>query len=126
MKIFTSRPAGPGDPNTFTGPVRTLHLAGDQAGVPVTVYRVEFGAGGRTNWHRHTGPQWLFVVEGRIRVQVWGEPAHEVEVGDAIVIPPGEKHWHGAAPGTTGTHLAVNVSATTEWLEPVGEEDYRR
>ncbi len=36
-----------------------------------------------------------------------------------VLIPPGEKHWHGAAPGSTGTHLAVNVNAVTEWLEEV-------
>jgi quercetin dioxygenase-like cupin family protein len=48
-----------------------------------------------------------------------------VGAGDAVVIGPGEKHWHGAAPGRTGTHLAVNVNFTTEWLEPVSDAQYR-
>jgi len=121
MRIFkrTDQPANPADPATFTGPATTERLAQDEAGVPVHVYRVAFEDGGRTNWHTHSGPQWLLVVEGRIRAQVWGEPAHDVEAGDAIVIPPGEKHWHGAAPGSSGVHLAVNVNAQTTWLEPV-------
>jgi quercetin dioxygenase-like cupin family protein len=42
-----------------------------------------------------------------------------------VVIPPGEKHWHGAVPGARGVHLALNVNVTTEWLEPVTDEQYR-
>jgi quercetin dioxygenase-like cupin family protein len=57
-------------------------------------------------------------------VQRWGEPPQDVGVGDAVVIPPGEKHWHGAVPGERAVHLAVNVNATTEWLEPVSDEQY--
>src|SRR5262247_2866396 len=127
MRIFRSSdaPVGPVDPATFIGRATVQRLAHDETGVPVGVYRVTFSDGARTNWHRHTGPQWLFIVEGRVRVQKWGEPAQEVTVGDAVVIHPGEKHWHGAAPGGRGAHIAVNVNATTEWLEPVSEADYR-
>jgi quercetin dioxygenase-like cupin family protein len=128
MQIFRgdAAPFAPADANSFTGPARTKRLASDDVGVPVHVYRVEFETGGRTNWHTHTGPQWLFIVDGRVRVQKWGEPAQEVTVGDAVVIHPGEKHWHGAAAGGRGAHIAVNVKATTEWLEPVTEEDFKK
>ncbi len=127
MKIFrladvSSQPA---DAKTFTGRVQTTRLASDAAGVPVHVYRVAFDDGGRTNWHTHSGPQWLFIIEGRVRVQKWGEPAQEIVAGDAVVIQPFEKHWHGAAPGSRGTHIAVNVNATTDWLEPVTDDQYR-
>jgi len=127
MNIFRGDavPFAPADVTSFTGPARTKRLASDEVGVPVHVYRVEFEEGGRTNWHTHSGPQWLFIVEGRVRVQKWGEGAHEVGAGDAVVIHPGEKHWHGAARGGRGAHIAVNVNATTEWLEPVSENDYK-
>src|SRR3954468_21441016 len=127
MKIF--RAAGisteGGDPKTFTGDVLRQTLAGDTAGTPVNVYRVEFEPGARTHWHTHTGPQWLLVIEGRIRVQNLGEAVVEAVAGDAVVIQPGEKHWHGAAAGERGVHLAVNVNATTSWMEPVTDEQYR-
>ena len=128
MQIFRgdAAPFGPADANSFTGPARTKRLAVDDVGVPVHVYRVEFETGARTNWHTHTGPQWLFIVDGRVRVQKWGEPAQEVTVGDAVVIHPGEKHWHGAAPGARGVHIAVNVNATTQWLEAVSDDEYRK
>lgn len=99
-------------------------LAEDQTKVPVGVYRVAFADGGRTNWHSHSGPQWLFVVEGRIRVQRSGEPAEDLDTGDAVVFAPDEKHWHGAVPGTSGTHLAVNVDVSTNWMEPVSDAQY--
>ena len=126
MKVFRGQDVPPqiADPNSFVGHAHTQRLAGDEAGVPVVVYHVEFEDGARTNWHSHSGPQWLLVTEGRVRVQIWGEAAEEVRAGDAVVIAPGEKHWHGAAPGTRGVHLAVNVNITTEWFEPVTEDQY--
>ena len=121
MKIFRGDavPFSPADVASFTGPARTQRLAADAGAVPVHVYRVEFETGGRTNWHTHSGPQWLFIVDGHVRVQKWGESPFDLSSGDAVVIHPGEKHWHGAAPGGSGAHIAVNVNATTKWLEPV-------
>ena len=126
MKIFRAAetPSQGGDPNTFTGHVIRTTLAGDRVGTPVNVYRVEFDPGARTHWHTHDGPQWLLVVEGRIRVQKLGEDAIEAVKGDAVVIQPGEKHWHGAAADARGAHLAVNVNAKTNWMEPVTDEEY--
>jgi quercetin dioxygenase-like cupin family protein len=126
MNIFRSSdtPLRPADAKSFVGPAQTKLLASSDDGAPVHLYRVEFDDGGRTNWHTHSGPQWLFIVEGRVRVQKWGEAAQETETGDAVVIAPGEKHWHGAAPGTRGTHLAVNVNVKTDWLEPVSADQY--
>jgi len=127
MKIFRAAqiPSSDGDPNTFTGTVTRTTLASDTAGTPVNVYRVEFEPGARTHWHTHDGPQWLFVVEGRIRVQKQGELTIEVGAGDAVVIQPGERHWHGATSTERGAHLAVNVDAKTNWMEPVTDEQYR-
>jgi quercetin dioxygenase-like cupin family protein len=128
MKVFkhADTPSRPVDAKSFVGPATTKLLASAEEGATVHVYRVEFEPGGRTNWHTHSGPQWLLIVEGRIRVQRWGEPSTDVTAGDAVVFAPGEKHWHGAAPGNRGTHLAVNVNVTTDWLEPVTDDDYSR
>ena len=126
MKIFRGLDVSStaADPHTFVGKASIKRLASAQEGVPVVVYRVEFEERGRTNWHAHSGPQWLLVVEGRVRVQVWGEAPQEVGAGDAVMIAPGDKHWHGAAPGSRGVHLAINVNCTTEWFEPVSDPQY--
>jgi quercetin dioxygenase-like cupin family protein len=126
MRIFRSSdaPVGPADQATFRGEATVQRLAHDQTSVPVGVYRVTFSDGSRTNWHTHSGPQWLFIVEGRVRVQVDGSDVQDLQTGDAVVIGPGERHWHGAGPGSAGTHIAVNVNAATTWLEPVRDEEY--
>ena len=85
---------------------------------------MEFEDGGRTNWHTHSGAQWLFIIAGRVRVQRWGESAEDMAEGDAVLFAPGEKHWHGATPGSRGAHLAVNVNVKTAWLEGVSDDDY--
>ena len=127
MHIFRSSdaPVGPVDPATFLGQATVQRLAHDETSVPVGVYRVAFSDGARTNWHKHSGPQWLFIVEGRVRVQVEGGDVQDLQTGDAVVILPGEPHWHGAAPGSAGTHIAVNVNAATTWMDPVRDQDYK-
>ena len=126
MKIFRANESifRAADSASFVGPAHTKLLASADEGTPVHVYHVQFEAGARTNWHTHSGAQWLLVTEGRIRVQTAGTQAQDVEAGSAVVFAPGEKHWHGAAPGSRGVHLAVNVNAQTTWLEPVSDDDY--
>ena len=62
---------------------------------------------------------------GRGLVQKWGEPVRQVTAGDAVTIEPHEKHWHGASADAGMSHFAVNLNLTTEWLEPVSDDQYR-
>ena len=129
MKLFRSADAEPipTDAASFTGRVRSHRLAAqDASAIPVHVYHVEFDAAARTHWHTHSGAQWLFVIDGRVRVQKWGEAAQEIDAGDAVMIEPGEKHWHGAAPGSRGVRRGVTLTSATQWLEPVNDEQYSR
>ena len=119
-------PFEPADVRNFMGSARVKRLPMvEGGGQSVIVYLVEFEPGGRTNWHRHSAPQLLLVQEGHGLVQKWGEPVRQITAGDAICIEPDEKHWHGAAPGTRMAHFAVNLTLTTEWLEPVSDDQYR-
>jgi quercetin dioxygenase-like cupin family protein len=128
MRQFSgdNAPFGPADPKNFVGSARVKKLPMvEEGGQAVIVYLVEFEAGGRTNWHRHSAPQLLLVMEGRGLVQKWGEPVRAMAAGDAVCIEPNEKHWHGAAPETRMAHFAVNLNLATEWLEPVSDDQYR-
>jgi quercetin dioxygenase-like cupin family protein len=119
-------PFAAADPKNFVGSARVKKLPMvEEGGQSVIVYLVEFEPGGRTNWHLHSAPQLLLVKEGRGLVQKWGEPVRAIAAGDAVCIEPNEKHWHGAAPGTGMAHFAVNLTLTTEWLEPVSDDQYR-
>ena len=92
---------------------------------------VTFEPGCRNNWHIHQaekgGGQMLICVAGRGYYQEWGQEARELHPGDVVNIAPGVKHWHGAAPDSWFSHLAVEVPGEktgTEWCEPVGDEEY--
>ena len=89
--------------------------------------QVMFDAGARTAWHAHPMGQTLIVTAGAGRVQFWGGPIQEIKPGDVVWIPPGQKHWHGAAPATPMTHIAIQEQVdgqTAEWLEKVTDEQY--
>ncbi len=96
----------------------------------VTIGNVTFEPRARNNWHiHHNGGQILLVTAGRGYFQEWGKPARVLYPGDVVNIPPGVKHWHGAAPDSWFAHLAVEVPAVgayNEWLEPVSEEEYNK
>ena len=100
-------------------------------GVPVA--NVTFEPGCRNNWHIHKankgGGQTLICVGGRGYYQEWGKEPIEMNPGDVIYIPTGVKHWHGAAPDSWFSHLAMEIpgeGCSNEWLEPVNDEDYSK
>ena len=92
---------------------------------------VTFEPGCRNNWHIHHakkgGGQILICVAGRGYYQEWGKDAVEMKPGDCINIPVGVKHWHGAAPDSWFSHLAIEVpgkDGSNEWLEAIDDECY--
>lgn len=113
-----ARPHGASDPQNFVLPALTQKLLGPDDGAPLRLYRVTFGEGGRTNWHRHDDVQVLFGLEGRCVVVDRDGTELFLDPGGVVVIEPHEEHWHGAAPGGSGAHLAVNAGSHTVWLEP--------
>ncbi|NUM49072.1 MAG: cupin domain-containing protein [Anaerolineales bacterium] len=113
----------------FTGKVRIDPL--NQAPEPARVgcASVTFEPGARTAWHSHPLGQTLIVTTGCGRVQRWGGPVEEIRPGDVVWIPPGEKHWHGAAPTTAMTHLAIHEyldGIAADWMEHVSDEQYQK
>ena len=97
----------------------------------VGVFNVTFEPGCRNNWHIHNagkgGGQILICVAGRGYYQEWGKDAIEMNPGDCINIPVGVKHWHGAAPDSWFSHLAIEVpgeNGSNKWLEAVDAETY--
>ncbi len=88
---------------------------------------VTFEPGARTAWHTHPLGQTLIVTAGAGRVQQWGGPVQTIRAGDTVWIPPGVKHWHGAAPTTAMSHIAIAESQegkVVDWLEQVSESQY--
>jgi len=111
----------------FTGVARVERLFQSAQATPVSGGLVSFEAGARTHWHTHPMGQTLIVTAGSGRVQQWGGPCLELRAGDIVQIPPDTKHWHGAAPTTAMSHIALAQSVegkTVEWLEAVDDAQY--
>src|SRR3984885_13490859 len=123
-----TQPSAKGPAEWFTGTVRNDPLF--QAPDPALVQgaSVTFEPAARTAWHTHPLGQTLIVTAGCGRVQRWGGPIEEIRPGDVVLIAPEEKHWHGAAPSTAMTHIAILEKLdgkTVDWMEKVTDEQYR-
>src|SRR5580698_10081896 len=122
-----SQPSAIGPADWFTGTVRidSPFKGTDPASISGAI--VTFEPGARTAWHTHPLGQTLIVTAGCGRAQSWGGPIEEIRPGDVVWIPPGEKHWHGAAPTTAMTHIAVQEHLNgrpVDWLEKVSDQQY--
>lgn len=124
-----SRPTRRGPAEWFTGAVWMDPIVTAPAPARVAAACVSFEPGARTAWHTHPLGQTLYVIHGVGRVQKQGEPVREIRAGDTVWIPPGEKHWHGAAPDHAMTHVAIQEAvngSAVEWLEQVSDADYTK
>lgn len=122
-----SLPSRQGPAENFTGSVRVDTPFGPNAPSRTSGALVAFAPGARSAWHTHPLGQTLIVTAGIGRVQQWGAPADEIRQGDVVWIPPNTKHWHGAAPNASMTHVAIVEQLdgkSTEWMEHVTDEQY--
>ena len=124
-----SQASSKGPAEWFTGSVRIdpLFTAPDPAFVAGA--SVTFEPGARTAWHTHPLGQTLLVTAGAGWVQRDGGPVEDIFPGDVVWFAPGEKHWHGATPNTSVTHIAIQEKKdgkVVDWLEHVSDQQYSR
>jgi quercetin dioxygenase-like cupin family protein len=127
IKRNGSRPSGKGPAEWFTGTVRIDPLFEAPEPAHGRGASVTFEPTARTAWHTHPLGQTLIVIGGVGRVQRWGGPVEEIRPGDVVWFPPGEKHWHGAAPRIAMTHIAIQEALdgkVVDWMEHVSDEQY--
>ncbi len=128
IKRSGSQPSGKGPADWFTGAVRIDPLFAATAPARAAGNAVTFEPGARTAWHTHHLGQILIVVMGSGRAQREGGGIEEIRPGDVVSFAPGEKHWHGAAPTTAMTHIAIQEALegkAVDWMEKVSDEQYR-
>jgi quercetin dioxygenase-like cupin family protein len=128
IKRAGSQPSTQGPADWFTGAVRIDPLFPATGPTRAAGNAVTFEPGARTAWHTHPLGQTLIVTAGCGRAQREGGPIEEIHPGDVVVFASGEKHWHGAAPTTAMTHLAIQEhlnGKAVDWLEHVTDAQYR-
>lgn len=127
IKKAGSQPSVKGPADWFTGTVRIDPLFTTPEPALASGASVTFEPRARTAWHTHPLGQTLIVTAGAGLVQRDGGPVEQVRPGDVVWFPPNEKHWHGAAPTTSMTHIAIQEKKdgkVVDWMEHVTEEQY--
>ena len=122
-----SQPSAKGPADWFTGTVRIDPLYPAVAPARAAGNAVTFEPGARTAWHTHPLGQALIVTAGCGRAQREGGSIEEIRPGDVVWFAPGEKHWHGAAPSTAMTHIAIQEALdgkNVDWMEKVSDAEY--
>ena len=118
-----------GPTGNFTGAVATDTPFRGTGGSKLSGARVTFQPGARSNWHTHPLGQLLFVTEGRGLVQEQGGRVRTISRGDAVWTAPGVRHWHGAAPDSVMSHVAVSEAVdgkAVAWADLVSDREYRQ
>jgi quercetin dioxygenase-like cupin family protein len=128
MEIQPKQPTTKGPGDRFSGDVWFDVIASGVEPSRLRVNEVRFSPGARTAWHAHAVGQTLYVVDGLGLVQSRGGAVTEVHPGDVVLTPPGEWHWHGAAPDHFMTHLAMWEAPAegpeSEWGALVSDAEY--
>jgi len=122
-----TRPIVDGSPKFFVGRAKVEQLFPVKTPALVSGGIVTFSPGARSAWHTHPYGQILVITAGTGRVQMWGHPIQTVHAGDVVIIPAHVKHWHGAAPDSSMSHLAIQDNlngVAVDWLEPVTDAQY--
>jgi quercetin dioxygenase-like cupin family protein len=129
IKRCGSQPSSKAPEEYFTGNVRIDPLFQAEDPARGSGAYVTFEPGARSAWHTHPLGQVLIVTSGCGWTQCWGGPIVEIRAGDVVRCPPGHKHWHGATPTTSMTHIAIQEALdgkVVEWMEKVSDEQYRK
>lgn len=123
----SDRPLRAAAPEHFTGKAIVAPLFPAEAPSDATAAYVTFEPGAHTDWHAHPVGQHLVVTKGTGYIQFWGGERKTIKTGDVVWIPPEVKHWHGATPDSSFTHLAVQEhreGKTADWFEKVTDVQY--
>jgi quercetin dioxygenase-like cupin family protein len=124
LEILQKQPSVKGPAQMFTGDVWLDVIARGEEPSRVRVNTVRFAPGARTAWHSHALGQTLHVTDGMGLVQASGGGVLVIRPGDTIYTPPGEWHWHGAAPDHYMIHTAIWEGDDAQWGDLVSDDDY--
>jgi len=113
--------------NNFTGTAWLQMLVNNDSTYYTSIGNVTFEPKARTNWHKHPGGQILLITDGQGYYQEKGKSAQLLHKSDVVKIPPDAAHWHGAAPDSSLTHIAISPNTdkgSVVWLQPVTDVEY--
>ncbi|TXS44657.1 (R)-mandelonitrile lyase [Streptomyces sp. OR43] len=129
MQFVTQQPTSKAPAEWFTGDVWWDVIVAGQEPSRMRANLVRFAPGARTHWHSHAVGQTLHIVSGTALIGTRDGTVLEAHPGRTVTCPPGEEHWHGAAPDRFMEHIALweataDGAPETTWAEPVTDAQY--
>ncbi|WP_224484924.1 cupin domain-containing protein [Robertkochia aurantiaca] len=124
--ISSYKEEGTKAPNThYIGEAWLLGLLSEDADLDYEITKATFKANSTLDWHRHSSPQVLVVVEGEGYYQERGKTPIRMKEGDVIQCPKETEHWHTSSKESDVTYLAIyGGSQPTTWTEKLTLEYY--
>jgi 4-carboxymuconolactone decarboxylase len=112
--------------DNYTGTIWLNELNHPDSNFTFSLAQAVYAPGAKLDWHIHPGGQYLLITEGKGYYQEKGQPARIVQKGDILKCLPGVEHWHGAAPNSSFSYVAVTPiqKGKTIWLRRVTDEEY--
>jgi quercetin dioxygenase-like cupin family protein len=113
--------------NNHTGTVWLTELNKADSVIDINIAQATFAPGAKLDWHIHPYGQILMITDGTGYYQEKGKPIQIVHKGDVIKCTAGVPHWHGAAPNSSFTYVAVSTNGAknkTEWLQRLTDTEY--
>ena len=87
------------------------------------ITKATFVANSTLDWHKHTSPQVLIIVDGEGYYQEKGKNPIRIKEGDVLKCNPDIEHWHASSKEKDVTYLAI-YSGETIWTEVLSQEEY--
>ena len=89
------------------------------------ITKAMFKANSTLDWHTHSSPQVLIIVEGEGYYQERGKEPVRMKMGDVIKCDKETEHWHSSSKESDVTYLAIYGGSTpTTWTEVLSQEYY--
>lgn len=113
-------------PNThYIGEAWLNGIIADDAELGYNITKATFKANSTLDWHKHSSPQVLIIVEGEAYYQERDKNAVVLKEGDIIKCEKDIEHWHSSTKNSDVTYLALyGGEQPTTWTEVVTQAYY--
>lgn len=124
--ISSYHTAGTKAPNTnYIGEAWLNAIIHDDTELGYNITKASFKANSTLDWHKHSSPQVLIVVDGEGYYQEKGKEPIILKEGDVIKCEKDIEHWHSSTKFSDVTYLALyGRGQPTSWTEVVTQEYY--
>ncbi|MEQ8714126.1 MAG: cupin domain-containing protein [Cyclobacteriaceae bacterium] len=88
------------------------------------ITQATFSANSTLDWHKHSTPQVLVVLDGVGYYQERDKDAVVIKKGDVVMCEKDTEHWHTSSADNSVSYIAIYGKEPTIWTEKITREYY--